>query len=1090
MNKNRLSVYNASAGSGKTFQIASNFLQKLLSANSNYFVSRLIGLTFTNDAANEMKRRILSEITQAAKGNFSALMNQVAAAIRQEVEKQLEKTLSDDDYLKEIIKRSDKRLKEILHGYDDFNLMTIDKLSYKIIRTFAREMDIPYDVNIIMDHREVIDNLIDEIISEAKKGDVLMNSLVALAKENAENEKSWDIKDGLLEIVNILFDENHRNEVAEIKKKNFNDFLILKKVLLNKKRQIIGKFTEFYQRGMQIISPYENLTNDSVIKRIKACASPQTYKDVLFTDTMLKILSGEIEGVFYVKGRVKKLPFEQQSYMDTQFNKELTLYLNDLLEFYEKEYPNFLLLNGLLNEINSLIIMNALEQKISDFKEQNHSIFINDFNFLIQEQLLKDLKTDTPFIYMRLGEKFIHYFLDEFQDTSELQWENMVPLIKESLSKDFAVNFPGETLGETMIVGDAKQSIYRFRNGKPEIFIDLSNPDLTEGTGNPFADVTGKNVEQMSYNWRSLGNIIHFNNEFFSLNKQFLYSSEYRKVYDYVIQEIPKNLQSERQDKGYIEIQFAKKLSGAADEGNRLPELVYNIIQDVKKRGYALGDICFLFGAHSTSEPVAEYLTEKNIPVVSERSLMVDKASKVRFLIDMMKYITYQTNLNLYEAMHFVFKRDGWENFGDRLIKLTEMDDIHLVIDELKSLGYHLDLQLMNELSPYDLSVYLIEKFGLSDSDEKAYLEVFLDEVHEFSTQNKSGLAAFLRHWDDIKNDLSLTSGENSEAVRFMTVHASKGLEFPIVIFVGNQTLLDSLLDKNQIVWIPVNPDDFAGFKTLPVQVKVLENNIEYALQYLQSIEEKKFDNYNKLYVAHTRAERELYIIATVPSKTLKKHPDFAQLYEGFLQEKNLLTGSPEEETVYSIGEKTFPDKKEKKEINRMQISEHLNYWGDKNKLKIRTDSYEYWNDAKKSAIAYGLEIHSILSKITTKEYWQNNKEKLLATIPVSEKASISKQIENIINHPQLTEFYTEKYQILNERALLIPSENIFHIKRPDRILLKNGKAIIMDYKTGEKHEKHKKQLETYTEILQEAGYPVKEKYLIYTGDPIDILKV
>ncbi len=1085
----RLSVYNASAGSGKTFQIANNFLQKLLSGNSKYFVSRLIGLTFTNDAANEMKRRILSEIIQAAKGEFSDLINQVVTLIRPEIENQLGKTLSDDDYKKEIIKRSQLRCKEILHGYDDFNLMTIDKLSYKIIRTFAREMDIPYDVNIIMDHREVIDNLIDEIISEAQKGEVLMNSLIALAKENAENEKSWDIKDALLEIVNILFDENHRNEVAEIKKKNFNDFLALKNVLLDKKRQIISNFTKFYQRGMQIISPFEGLTNDSVIKRIKACASPQTYKGVLFTDTMLKILSGEKKGVFYVKGRVEKLPFEQQSIIKSRYNDELMLYLTDLLEFYEKEYPNFLLINGLLNEINSLIIMNALERKIAAFKEQNHSIFINDFNFLIQEQLLKDLGTDTPFIYMRLGEKFIHYFLDEFQDTSELQWENMIPLIKESLSKDFTVNFPGETLGETMIVGDAKQSIYRFRNGKPEIFIDLSNPDLKDKTGNPFADVTGKRIEQMPYNWRSLGNIINFNNEFFTLNKKFLYIPEYRKVYDYVKQEIPKNKLSERQDKGYVQIQFAKKLSGRAEEGNRLPELVYNIIKDVKKRGYAFGDICFLFGAHKTSEPVAEYLTEKNIPVVSQRSLLVERASKVRFLVDMMKYLAFKTGINLYEALHFIFKRDEINKYGDLLIKLTHLNDIKLVLGELKRLGYELDLEWITGMSPYDLSIYLIEKFRLSGTDEKAYLEAFLDEVHEFTTQNKSGLSAFLRHWDDIKSDLSLTAAENSGAVRFMSVHASKGLEFPIVIFVGNQTLLDSRLDKSQIVWIDVDPEHFAGFKTLPVQAKVLEKNKKYASNYKQSIEEKKFDNYNKLYVAHTRASRELYIITPIPSKTVKEHPDFAQLYEGFLQEKKLLTERPEEEIIYSIGKKTFPEKKEKQEITRIQVTDHLNYWGDKNKLKIRTDSYEYWNESKKAAIAYGLEIHTILSKIHTQNDWKTQKEKFLATISEQEKEQVSDSIEAVIYHPELAEFYTDKYQILNERALLIPSDNIFRIKRPDRILLKDKKAIIIDYKTGEKHEKHKKQLESYAEILEETGYSVTDKFLVYIGKGVEIMK-
>ncbi len=1085
----RFLVYNASAGSGKTFRIAGNFLEKILESNSRFFISRLIGLTFTNDAANEMKSRILKHLMEASRGKLTPLVKEAIKNIQPKIEKQINKTLNEEEFHEEIIKRSQNRLKEILHRYDDFNLMTIDKLSYRIIRTFAREMDIPYDINVIMDPKEIIDNLIDEIISEVLPGDILMKSLISFAKENAENEQHWDIKPGLMEIVNIIFDENHNKEVAQIKTKSLFDFISLKKILLDKRKEIIQQFSDFYKKAKNITNGYENLLDRSVAPIIRNLASTSTLKNIKFSPTLLAKISGEKKAVFYTKSKLTNLTPTEQNFVKNTLNENIHLFISELHDYYSINYPELILTNGFLKEINSLVIMNVLMRKISDFKELTHSIFINDFNFLIQEQLLRELSSDTPYIFMRLGEKYIHYFLDEFQDTSELQWKNMIPLIKESLSKDFAVNFSSETLGETMVVGDAKQSIYRFRNGKPEIFIDLSNSDLQSPNGNPFAHITGKKIKQMEYNWRSYGNIINFNNEFFSLNKKFLYHQDYQKVYDHVRQKLPEALKSERENKGYIQIQFTEKLSGTHEEGNALPELVYQIIEDAQKRGYDYNDICFLYGKHDSSIPVAEYLNQKNIPIISKRSLLVQKSGRVRFIVNMMKYLSFGTTANLFDALHFLIDNSNKKIDSELLVKLSQIQNSSEVLNKFIDLGYNINPDLLTSLPPYDLAVYLLEKFNLNDFNEQAYIQVFLDEIHEYTTQNKTGLPGFLSHWEEIKDQLSLQAADTTSAVRFMTVHASKGLEFPIVIYLGNQSLLNKK-DKDQITWVSVDPVHFAGFETLPIPIRALEKSMKYQSTFEDAIEEKKFDNFNRLYVAHTRASKELYILTKIPPKNEKEHPDFAQLYAKYLKDNQWITGEIEENVSYSIGQKTFKEKNTSTKNQNINIENYLNFWGDKNRLKIRSKNYEYWSESKKNAIQYGLEIHEILSRITTKTQWQEQQTKLLANIPPKQKPILINLIEKILNHPLLSEYFTDKYKILNERALLIPSENIFHIKRPDKILIQGIQSIILDYKTGEKHAKHIRQINNYAEILETSGYEIQKKYLVYINHDIQVVQV
>lgn len=1084
----RLSVFNASAGSGKTFQIAKNFLIRILQNPQAFYTSKLIGLTFTNKAANEMKKRILEILIQTSKGDFPVLMKEVMKEIKPQIEKQKQKKLEDKEYERIIIANSKQRLNEILHQYDDFNLLTIDKLSYKIIRTFAREMEIPYDARIIIKPEEIIDNLIDEIISSLKPGDPLMQNITALALENADNETNWEIKKNFEPVVKMIKNENYRREIEYIKNKNFEDIIRLKKFLLKKIKETESKYLKTGKELREILK--DSSEKFQVKKLTDNLSSPKKHKDVKFSSSLINKINKE---EFFTAATIKKKSVPEQELIKEK-QKQLIPVLKKAYETYEKEHQDYLLYKGILNEINSLIILHELVNKIEAFKERTHSIFINDFNPLIQKQILKNIDQDTPYIYLRLGEKYIHYFLDEFQDTSELQWNNLVPLIREALSKDFSRLIDIENPGTSMIVGDAKQSIYRFRNGKPEIFIDLSDEKLIKGSGNPFYPITGKRIFQLKENWRSDGQIIRFNNEFFSLHKDLLSEEKYKKVYEHVKQELPPSRKS-LLDKGYIEIHFEKSLS-ENNQDYTLPQKIYEIIQDARERGYAYEDICFLYDTHKVSTPVAEFLSARNIPFIAEKSLNLGKSKKVEALMNFLKYLVFQKNSPLFDTLDFLFAYHEIDNKDELLSEAMKNTLPERIFPLLETAGFSLDQKLLYKLDLYDLMVYLIDKFKFNkDSREENYLQSFLDDIHQFSLDNKTGSIAYILHWNKMKDQIEVQGAEKKGAVQFLSVHASKGLEFPVVIYLAKGALLNKHSDKDldEIVWIPTDEKKMEGFSSLPIKLRELEKIKAYAEIAEKKKNEKKFDNFNRLYVAHTRAGKELYIITSSLSKKSKEVNNFNLLYALYIRQTKEIK-KIEAGDIYNYGKKEayspVKEKDKREKIKTGTLPFHL--WNENPQthgLKLRTPGFELWQEAKKSAIEYGLEMHDILAKIRNINDWQKNHAKYLAHIKPEDKGRVKSQIEEILFHPELKEYFSDKYRIFTERAILIPSDTkAFVLRRPDRLVLKGKEAVIMDYKTGEKKTKHIKQINEYASLMEEMDYKVKKKILVYSGEKLEIV--
>ena len=943
---------------------------------------------------------------------------------------------------------------------------------YKIIRTFARDMQLSSDVEVEMEVKEVISRLIDSLINKAEPDSLLSHFFINLALENIENEKHWDIKRDLLDIEKIIFDDNHYEAIKSLENKTLEDFVNLQKYINTEIRKISRQLIAFGDEMEQVagrFSWYMHRSFNPFVRRLQF-----EHSEIKIVSTFRKFVEGEKKHCYYTKNKLEQLSPAEQEILSGQINDEIHRIMIKAIAFIDTNLEHYNLLKALRNEINALSIENELQKEIKDYKEINNRIFISDFNKLILEQILKDLSGETPYIYMRLGEKYAYYFIDEFQDTSVLQWKNLIPLVKEGLSKEFA----GGYQGDAMIVGDAKQSIYRFRGGKPEQFIALSDAEQQSGEGNPFANITRKTVENLSFNWRSKENIIKFNNDFFKNFINYL-TGPYRQVYSNPSQKIPRGRAT---GEGYVNFRFLPR-GGKDSEKKLFEEAVYEAVLQAQENGFRKEEICILIDTKKNGKIIAEFLNQKHIDVVSAETLIVANACKVRFLMSWLYFMQSGNPYDLYNAVRFLAERDGknkaeWYEslISDKGISKKEQ------VKRFEKIGYFIDYEQLNSFNLYDMLVYLIDVFSLSDTVEQAYLQAFLEKVYQFTQgDNTPTLEAFLNDWEVTAEKLSITAPDKEGAVKIMTVHKAKGLEFPVVIYYTDKEVFGSK-DNDIKVWIPVDPEKFQGFEKLPVKLGVLEQTPveKYQNIYKQTVAEKTFDNLNRIYVAFTRAIEQLFVITYQPPRN-PTNLWFSQIYKEFLQKHfSAFDGESFENGVAKRKtEVTTLDKKPSKSyplyFTNWQLRQQDQF------LKINTISFERWSANKKNAIVYGVQLHDILSRITTLAQWKQQKNKLLSGLKEGIKMEIEKLVTKIINHPELKPFFSSTYQILNERDILIPADtDVFFQKRPDRLLLKDGVITIIDYKTGQEHTNHVKQLRTYVSYLRQAGFKISDCILVY----------
>lgn len=1040
-------IYNASAGSGKTFTLVKAYLSKLISSKKPDFFKHILAITFTNKAVGEMKERILENLFSFSDENILQAENILFTQVCKETN--LEP--------KEVHRRSKNAVNYILHNYSAFDVETIDRFNHRLIRTFARDLKLPANFEVYLDVNILIDEAIDNLISKVGINKDLTSFILEFSFEKVAEDKSWDITSDLKNIGKLLYAENEMPHTENFKNKNFEDFKTLKTTLAGKSLEIKKALLKLAEEFFGLMKTNNLSETDFTGKYL-----PNFYKKI--NNNNFNALSGAIwqntlgESALYPK----RVTDDVKAILD-RLSPEIVAIFNKTKEkIYQFEF-----IETLSKNVNSLALINAIQTEYISLQEEKNILPISEFNVRINKEIKEQ---PAPFIYERLGEKYKHFFIDEFQDTSQVQWQNLTPLIDNALSQ----TLEADRQGTLLLVGDAKQSIYRWRGGEPEQFISLYDHF------NPFLAVK-KKVETLQTNYRSYDQIIQFNNSFFSFISNYLSEEKHSNLYL-----IGNNQQVNKSSGGYVSVSFVEATNNE-EAFLEYSEKVLKIIKDLLKKGFAPKEICVLVRKNKQAIAIAEHLSNNDVEVISADALLLNKAPEIKFIINLLTLTeNFDDKKARVEVLYFLYShlkiKKEQHTFISEMLEKTK----GALKYYLKTEGINYDFEAPRELSFYDHCEKICNNFSLSKT-RISYIQSFLELVFEYSQSESDSIAGFLEYWDTQKTKSSISISDELNSVKILTVHKAKGLEFPVVIYPFAD---DDMYDfKKDHIWFPLNKQEFSSFSEMLIPVKNnLENFNETGKKLLEAHKAKsELDAFNIIYVAMTRAVEQLYVISN--QTNVKKEKYTSALFYNYLKSINKWDDSmPHYEfgnpLKHSVNKNTSTTKKQ------LTLEKFSGATNKLRQIKIATHSPLLWNSDKESPLEKGDLLHDLLANIFNKTdidatFNKSFNEGILSSDQVQFMKTI---IEKVVANKKIKKYFEEGVNVKNEHEIFTQNGEIL---RPDRInFTENNKVTIIDYKTGEKNPQHHNQIIKYGAVLNQMGFKINELLLVYIKQDIEVVNV
>nr|WP_321246169.1 UvrD-helicase domain-containing protein [uncultured Psychroserpens sp.] len=1048
-NQSQFTIYNASAGSGKTYTLVKDYLRILFQSKSRLTFRNILALTFTNKAVGEMKERIIDmlkafseeKILDNPNSMFEDLVNELGIAP------------------KELHNKSKTLLETIVHNYAAFDISTIDKFNHKLIRTFAFDLKLPVNFEVELDTTSILSKAVDKLIDKAGSDDDLTKVLVDFAIEKTDDDKSWDISYDFNAIAQLLVKENDITYLSELKDKSLSDFKSLKSLLKKQNKDIESQIVNLSEGTLSLIT-----TNGLEVEDFSRKTLPNHFK---------KVSSLNFSGLY--DNKLQENLANNTSIYNKTLDASKASIIDNLLSEIEINYLAIKklvftckFLKNALKNITPLSVLSAISKTLQDIKDEDDILLISEFNAIINTEINQQ---PAPYIYERIGEKFKHYFIDEFQDTSQLQWENLIPLINNVVSGE---NLKGET-GTAMLVGDPKQAIYRWRGGRAEQFIELYNENKS-----PLA--VEQVVENLPDNYRSHKTIIEFNNTFFNHIADISFTNE---QHQHIFKNASQNVIIDKT--GYVEISF---LDTEDEDKNLLQcEAVLKAIKKAQSNGYKNQDICVIVRKKKEGFAIAEFLSDLNIDIISSESLLLKNSPEVQFISQLITLSLQPKNDEIKtNILNFIAENklqlDDTHEFYESLVHLKNDS----FFEKLNSFGFKFNYHEFLQLPIYESIESIIRGFELNNTSN-AYLQFYLDEVFDYSQKYNASFQGLLEYWERKKDTLSIVSPSGKDAIQIMTIHKSKGLEFPVVIFpYANQ---DIYFDMTPKIWFPVDKDQFNGFSHLYINMnKDLESFNELGAEmYTNYRSQLELDSLNLLYVVLTRAIEQLYIISEYDLDKKTSHEKLTHYSGLFINYLKSIGKWTDGEMEYRFGEgHKFSEEKVKKEQHiTIEQGQLISTRKEDHNLNIITNSGYLWDTAQEKAIERGDLVHNIMAHIKTPADVPFALEHFLSMgiINSEQYNELEGLINRIINHEQLQQYFDDVNTIYNEKDIISTNGKLF---RPDRVVINaNNQATIIDYKTGLQDSKHKEQLFDYQYILEDMNFKVIKKILIYINDEIVI---
>lgn len=1027
---NALSIYKASAGSGKTYTLTQEYLRLVLRPGTS--MRQILAITFTNAASADMKRKIVEALAQLASGKYA----------------DWEKLLWKKDTHESLQKRAWNILRTVLHQYQDFSVKTIDSFVQNLIKPFAFELGLPQNYTPNIEEKRLAEEITQRIIDDCGKPGMEFSTdfLHRFLDHQNELDKSLDISKTLLNVVKRLFSEDsfdaiqniggikseQFNRIIDKLKKHREDFEKTVRELLKKGREVIEKnkleSTDFHGGVHSIHAWFFKTISEEEIdpKLLKSFAEPNNT-----------VIKGVEKGIL----------------------KESSPAGAALLEVYQSlhalDVSTHLLLSEVQNSIYALALVNRAQEILQEIKDNTSIIPISEFNKRIDQALATE---NNNFIFERSGARYKHIFIDEFQDTSLLQWKNLKPLLEENLSQG----------NECLIVGDPKQSIYRFRNADMEQFVDLC-----EGKGKMAVE-----VHNLQSNWRSEPGIIAFNNDFY----RFIVERSDEKIqavfkdHEQYVKNQTKQLP--KPDPQAVRICLAKKM-----KGEYLEEWYLNETLEIVKK-FPPGEVTVLCGQNRYCTLVANHLVANGIPVSTSDSLILSTHLGLNLLIQSLKYI--DTHQDFHKGMCFVLARQMglWKQEKNGEDFHEEWKSKHT-----KSVFAALIQACKEQADVYD-TVESVLRFWNMSSKPDQFILTFLDLVQ---SNRFNSIAALVDWWEEYATQTSVSPTQNQGCVNVMSVHKSKGLEFNVVVM---PFIKDSSLHYDSLFW--TSPD------VLPQEIGLRSSLIRYVNlvdsgQTGQDMEHEKklieIDNLNRLYVGTTRARKKLFLLCAEPDKKSQRfsapafisffadeHPEYLEKIE---DGSVLLPETEPEAEETEIKSEATETKTPKQKASPTAPETSLVSW------RNRMQSARIETEENTPEREWGNFIHAILSGIDTANdtHLKQALQAGLNDYPQfrGRKEQAADFIKTVLENPLLKPYFGKDYHIKSE-TVIRDGEGKTHI--PDRVAIKDDTAVVIDYKTGAPHKSHAEQVHQYMSLLQQMGLNCKQGFLVYIGSEPKVERV
>jgi len=1019
-----LQIYNASAGSGKTYTLVQEYLRIILHSEDPYKFKSVLAMTFTNKAANEMKERVITALIDLKTPTYLKT---------EEQHKFLNDTVKNLKLSPElIVERSNKILNKILHNYSNFSVLTIDKFTHKIIRTFAKDLDISIDFDVELDIKSLRKNVTDLLFDNIGRNKDLTLLMKQYAKDNLEQDKSWNFSRQLFDFSDLLFKEDAIKSIEILKKIDAKTFNQVKNEIKKEISIFENQLKSQGQQAIDIIKSKGLSANDFQGKSKGIVSFFNKISKGGMTEPSNTIIENVENGKWGHDDSPNKVTADSIAPL-------LEQYFIQILSLYQNELQTYNLNKEIYKNINNLSLLKYLLKIVEDIKEEENILLISDFYKKISDLIIKE---PVPFIYEHLGTRFEHFLLDEFQDTSRLQWVNLVPLVHNALA----------SLNQNLIVGDGKQAIYRWRNGEVEQFTKLPdeifNPDRIESLTE--AEQTFKTLGQkieLDNNYRSAKEVVTFNNELFEhLAKELAPHLQY--IYNDVNQ-IPV-----KKHKGYVKALF---LDDFEDEDQL--EFTFKSIKQSLEKGFDYKDICIIVRNNSKGAMIANFLSENGIDVISPDSLFIGKDTSVKFLYHLMTaLIQLKDNNYKYKALeHYAVLK---EQHPTEFIQQAENIDIKTFFAQQDIFLPHIN----SYHNLYEFVEALIQVFDF-DPTYNTFLQFFLELVHQFETLNNSNIRDFLQWYKDKGSEKSIVSPEGANAIQIMTIHKSKGLQFPVVIC----PFLDWKFDvTKQTVWI-----EDEGLKLPAFFVKMTKAIKESVLNDVYSAEEGKFylDQLNLLYVAFTRPETALFMCG----KSKGKSSPVKEWLVPFFSQSELFSKTDD---FYEYGELIKPEQSKETLKNNYPLT-FLKQVMNKPQLSYKSAMNWDVNDIDKKR-NFGTLVHKVLSKLNSKADIEStlNNFVIKGVLDTEQAIEIEKYINTLFTDEHFATYFSTDNKVLNEKEII--NQKGFKLI-PDKVIINENQVLVVDFKTGHQAESHQKQVKEYIKLYKDMGYDNVKGELFYT---------